>query len=165
MAAATDVLPTLHPKPAPATLSPKVVKCIIPEACLDTGWEDLYDDDPQRLLAAFEEVSENIAYVEVLMSGELTEAWAVIRTQKLLGEEYDRTAEELGRELLWMEEFEGEWDKERKKRARRTIRRLRKRAKRLTEARRECDRYWKQYREYVRDGEAVERLGAGGGED
>ena len=70
----------MHPKPTPVKLSPKVAEPIAIEASLDFGDHDLYQqDDPTELIANYDEAARGLYYIRVLMSGELTEARAVLR--------------------------------------------------------------------------------------
>jgi hypothetical protein len=57
-------------------------------------------DQPLELLATYDRIGHDVDYIRVLMSGELTEAWAVLQTQTRLGKENDRIAGESGAELL-----------------------------------------------------------------
>ncbi len=146
---------TMHPAPGPLKLSPKAVKRIIHGASIDSGWEDLYTDDPDELLEVFPKVAANVAYVEMLLSGELTEGWAVLETQKRFRDEWDWISKELGSELLTMGELKGK----RKRRAEKMERRLRKRAKHVAAALKDCREWWEACCQYDRDQEAAERLG------
>lgn len=159
MAAAT----TMHPKPEPVKLSPKVIDEIAPEVCLDADHETLWEDDPAKFLAAYDTLGEYAEYVRQLMSGELTEAWQVLRTQKRLRERCDFLAEEIGAELLRVDAFKGKERRQIKREAAEEIKRLRKRAKRLRRAHQDCSRFWKECKEYDSDQEAAARLGLGGG--
>lgn len=142
-----------HPKPEPVKLSPKAVDAIAPGACLDVDLGE--HDDPVALLAAYDGIGSRIEYVRMLLSGELTEAWAVLRAKKELRKEWDYIAEVIGAETLYMAEDSPDRRRERKK----EIKRLSKQARRLHDAIDDCDRFWKASREYDDDQEAAQRLG------
>lgn len=150
---------TMHPAPEPLRLNPKAIKAIAPAACLDVGYEDLYRDNPEELLEVFPVVARNVAYVEALMSGELTEVWMILDTQKRLGEDEEETAKEFGTQTFWLEERGSEWSKKKRKRRIRLLRKLRVRARYVAEARRACQEWWEAYRQHEDDREAAQRLG------
>lgn len=151
---------TMHPAPTPVKLHPKVVKGIAAEASLDVDWEGMDDGDPTSLIATYERVGADIDYIRLLLSGELTEAWAVLRCQKQLSQENDRIAGTIGSELLRLDRFKG---KKRRSEIEKIIKRERKYARRVWADWLECSRFWKECMEYDRDQEAAARLGLGGG--
>ncbi len=156
---------SLHPKPAPVRLSRKVIDAIAVEACLDVDWEAMHEDRPEELIATYQRIGRDIAYIEMLLSGELGETWAVLRAQKELDKEYDRIAEEIGAELLRGDRLDEKGETKRRREAERTIKRLRKQARRVKRAIGKTNRYWDEVMEHEKDQEAAERLGlAGGGE-
>jgi hypothetical protein len=150
---------TLLPIPEPVKLHPKVVKAIASEASLDIDWEGLHEGDPVALIEQYEQVGSDIEYIRLLLSGELTEAWAVLRCQKQLSQESDRIAELIGSEILRADRFE----KRDRREIDKTIKRQRKRAKRVWAAWQECRRFWTECMEYDKDQEAAARLGLGEG--
>jgi hypothetical protein len=155
----------LHPPPTPVKLSPKVAKPIAIEACLDLDHEGLYQDDPAELIAAYDAAGEDVYYIRVLVAGKLTEAWAVLRTQKALWKERDKIAEQIGQEVLGLdtEDRDVADAPQRRREAKKKIKKLRRQAKRIRAAGRECSRFWNECREYDKDQEAAKRLGLGGG--
>ena len=155
---------TMHPKPEPVILSQKVIDEITPEVCLDADHEILWEDDPAKFLAAYDTLGKYAEYVRLLMSGELTEAWQVLRTQKRIRERIDLLAGEIGAELIRGDDGKGKEARRRRQDAAEEIKRLRKRVKRLRRAHRDCSRFWKEHMEFDRDQEAAERLGLSGGE-
>lgn len=159
---------TMHPYPEPVKLSRKAWKGIAIEASLDVDWEDLHDDDPERLIDTYDRVGEQISYIRALITGELTEAWVVLRTQTRLREEIDKVAGRIGSELLFLDRFnEGNLPPDRRRETDKIVKKLRKQARRLRAAHRDCGRWWQEYRDYKSDREAAERLGLsdGGGQD
>lgn len=154
----------MHPKPAPVILSSKVARAIATEASLDIDWEGMHEDRPEALIATYERIGGDIAFIRLLLSGELTEASAVLRAQGIIRQECDRVAAEIGGELLRLDRFKGDEKvvvdrREVKKR----VKGLRKQAKRLWAASRDCSRFWEESKEYDADQEAAERMGLGGG--
>lgn len=148
----------MHPEPTPVKLHPKVVKAIAAEASMDVDWEGMHEDDPASLIETYERIGRDIEYIRLLLSGELNEAWAVLRCQQQLSDEGDRIAGVIGSELLRAERFKGK-----RREAEKVIKREQKMAKRVWEDWLECSRFWKECMEYDRDQEAAERLGLGEG--
>jgi hypothetical protein len=146
----------LRKKPKPVKLHPKVVKAIACEATMDINWEGLHEDDPVALIAAYERIGSNVEYIEMLLSGELTEAWAVLQCQGQLSEERERIATHIGQEILRTDAFKKDVDRAEVKKE---IKQARKWAKLVWAAWKDCGRFWKETREYDDDQEAAERLG------
>lgn len=153
---------TMHPRPTPVMLHPRVVKGIAVEASLDIDWEGM-QDDPAALIESYERIGGDIEYIRLLLSGELTEAWAVLRCLKQLSNESDKIAEQIGHELLRLDRFGKKRKKGLHREVEKRIKRLRKQAKRVWRDWRECRRFWEECMEHDRDQEAAARLGLGGG--
>jgi hypothetical protein len=161
---------TAHPlaaHPDPVRLHPKVVKAIAVEASLDVDWEAMWEDRPEKLVATYERIGVDIEYIRLLLSGELTEAWAVLRCQKQLRRKSGEIAEEIGAQLLGLDHFDQDAERRRvaKREADKRIKKLRKQARRVWVDCRECSRFWDEHMEHSKDQEAAERLGlaVGGG--
>lgn len=141
----------MHPKPLPVKLSPKVARALAEEASLDVDWEGMHEGDPAALIATYERIGHDIEYIRLLLTGELTEAWSVLRAQKELRKEWERIASFIGEEML----CSGVRARDRKK----GIKKLRRQARRLRAASRDCSRFWEEWLEWKHDREASERLG------
>jgi hypothetical protein len=159
---ATEI--TMHPSPTPVKLHPKVVKGIAIEATMDVDWEGMHEDDPASLIETYERIGADIEYIRLLLSGELTEAWAVLQCEEQLSQESDRIAGMIGAELLRLDRFKGDKKVVTRREVERTIKRLRKQAKWVWADWRKCRRFWEECMEYDKDQEAAQRLGLSEGD-